>query len=94
MAITQYTSISSFINTIFEDTVLVAKEKSLMQALVSRYSAQGRMTRTFSTRPEVSFETGADWVDYSNPTTFAKASIGSRPPGEVIAPVIWTYANR
>ena len=40
MAITQYTSISSFINTIFEDTVLVAKEKSLMQALVSKYSAQ------------------------------------------------------
>ncbi len=93
MAITQYTSISSFINTIFEDTVLVAKEKSLMQALVSRYSAQGRMTRTFSTRPEVSFETVSDGVDYSNPTTFNKSSIGSLTPGEAIAQFILTDAN-
>lgn len=93
MAITQYTSISSFINTIYEDTVLVAKEKSLMQALVSKYSAQGRMVRTFSTRPEVSFETVADGVDYSNPTTFGKSSIGSLTPGEAIAQFILTDAN-
>lgn len=93
MAITQYTSISSFINSIYEDAVLVAREGGLMPALVSNYSAMGRMTRAFSTRPEVSYETVADAVDYSNPTTFGKSSVGTLTPGEVIAQFILTDAN-
>ena len=93
MAITQYTSISSFLNTIFERSVLVAREGGLMPSLVSNYSASGRMIRTFNTRPEVSYETVADAIDYSNPTTFGKASIGNLTPGEVIAQFILTDAN-
>jgi len=93
MAITQYTSISSFIASIYEDAVLVAREGGLMPSLVSGYSAQGRMTRAFSTRPEVSYETVADAVDYSNPTTFGKSSVGTLTPGEVIAQFILTDAN-
>lgn len=93
MAITQYTSISSFIASIYEDAVLVAREGGLMPSLVSNYSAQGRMTRAFSTRPEVSYETVADAVDYSNPTTFGKSSVGTLTPGEVIAQFILTDAN-
>jgi hypothetical protein len=93
MAITQYTSISSFINSIYEDALLVAREGGLMPALVSNYSAMGRMTRAFSTRPEVSYESVADAVDYSNPTTFGKSSVGTLTPGEVIAQFILTDAN-
>ena len=93
MAITQYTSISSFIAGIYEDSVLVAREAGLMPPLVSRYSAQGRMVRTFSTRPEVSYETVADATDYSNPTTFGKSSVGTLTPAEVIAQFILTDAN-
>jgi len=93
MAITQYTSISSYINAIYEDALLVAREGGLMPALVSNYSALGRMTRTFSTRPEVSYETVADAVDYSNPTTFGKSTVGTLTPGEVIAQFILTDAN-
>ena len=93
MAITQYTSISTYLNTIFERAVLVAREGGLMPSLVSNYSAAGRMTRQFTTRPEVSYETVADAVDYSNPTTFGKSSVGTLTPGEVIAQFILTDAN-
>jgi len=93
MAITKYTSISTYINTIYERAVLVAREGGLMPGLVSNYSAQGRMTRQFVTRPEVSYETVADAVDYSNPTTFGKSSIGTLTPAEVIAQFILTDAN-
>lgn len=93
MAITQYTSISSFINTIYEMSVLVAREGGLMPGLVSNYSAQGWMTRSFSTRPEVSYESVSDAVDYSNPTTFGKSSVGTLTPGEVIAQFILTDQN-
>lgn len=93
MAITQYTSISSYVNTIYERAVLVAREGGLMPGLVSNYSAQGRMVRQFVTRAQVSYETVADATDYSNPTTFGKSSIGTLTPAEVIAQFILTDAN-
>lgn len=93
MAITQYTSISSYVNTIYERAVLVAREGGLMPGLVSNYSAQGRMVRTFVTRAQVSYETVADATDYSNPTTFSKSTVGTLTPAEVIAQFILTDAN-
>lgn len=93
MAITQYTSISSYVNTIYERAVLVAREGGLMPGLVSNYSAQGRMARTFVTRAQVSYETVADAADYSNPTTFSKSTVGTLTPAEVIAQFILTDAN-
>lgn len=93
MAITTYSSISSFINTIYERSVFVAREANLMTALVANYSAQGWMTRSFSTRPTVTPESVSDGVDYSNPTTFGKTSVGTLTPGEVIAQVILTDQN-
>ena len=93
MAITQYTSISSHLAMIYEDSVLVARDAGLMPSLVSGYSAQGRMTRTFSTRPEVSYEAVADAMDYSNPTTFGKTAGATLTPAELIAQFILTDAN-
>jgi hypothetical protein len=93
MTITQYTSISAFINTIFERSLLVAREGGLLPSLVSNYSAMGRMLRQFNTRPEVSYETVEDAVDYSNSTHFNKTLVGTLTPGEVIAQFILTDAN-
>jgi hypothetical protein len=90
MAITKYSDISSFIAAIYERSVFVAREMNLMSNLVSNYSAQGWMTRTFSTRPEITAESVADGVDYSNPTTFGKSSVGTLTPAEAIAQVILT----
>lgn len=90
MAITKYSNISSFIANIYERSVFVAREMNLMTGLVSNYSAQGWMVRTFSTRPQVTPESVSDGVDYSNPTTFGKTSVGTLTPGEVIAQVILT----
>lgn len=90
MAITKYSDISSFIASIYERSVFVAREMNLMSNLVSNYSAQGWMGRTFSTRPQISAETVADGVDYSNPTTFNKSLVGTLTPAEAIAQVILT----
>jgi len=90
MAITKYSDISSFVAAIYERSVFVAREMNLMSNLVSNYSAQGWMTRTFSTRPQISAETVADGVDYSNPTTFGKSAVGTLTPAEAIAQVILT----
>lgn len=93
MAITKYSDISSYVNNIYERSLFVVREMNLMSALVSNYSAQGWMTRTFSTRPEVTPESVADGVDYSNPTSFGKSSIGTLTPSEVIAQIILTDQN-
>lgn len=90
MAITKYSDISSFVAAIYERSVFVAREMNLMSNLVSNYSAQGWMTRTFSTRPQITAETVADGVDYSNPTTFGKSLVGTLTPAEAIAQVILT----
>lgn len=90
MAITKYSDISSFVASIYERSVFVAREQNLMSNLVSNYSARGWMTRTFSTRPQITAETVADGVDYSNATTFGKSSVGTLTPAEAIAQVILT----
>jgi hypothetical protein len=93
MAITKYTDISSYVNTIYERSLLVVRERNIMANLVTNYSAQGWMVRTFSTRPEVTPETVADGVDYTNPTSFGKSTIGSLTPAEKIAQIILTDQN-
>lgn len=93
MAITKYSDISSYVNNIYERSLFVMREMNLMANLVSNYSAQGWMTRTFSTRPQVTAETVADGADYSNATSFGKSTVGTLTPAEVIAQVILTDQN-
>lgn len=93
MAITKYSDISSFVSSIYERSVFVAREMNLMAGLVSNYSAQGWMARAFSTRPTLTAESVSDGVDYSNPTTYGKTSVGTLTPGEVITQVILTDQN-
>lgn len=93
MAITKYSDISSYVSSIYERALFVAREQNLMTGLVSNFSAQGWMTRTFSIRPEVTPASVADGVDYSNPTTFGKSTVGTLTPGEIIAQIILTDQN-
>lgn len=93
MAITKYSDISSFIASIYERSLFVVREMNLMANLVSNYSAQGWMTRSFSTRPQITAETVADGVDYSNPQTFGKSAVGTLTPTEAIAQTLLTDQN-
>lgn len=93
MAITKYSDISSYVNNIYERSLFVMREMNLMANLVSNYSAQGWMTRTFSTQPQVTAETVADGADYSNATSFGKSTVGTLTPAEMIAQVILTDQN-
>lgn len=90
MAITKYSDISAFVNTIFERSLFVVREMNLMSNLVSGYSAKGWMTREFSIRPTVTPVTVADGVDYNSPTTHGKSSVGTLTPAEVIAQIMLT----
>lgn len=93
MPITRFADISALVASIYEASVLVVRETSLMPSLVSPYSAHGWMTRTFSTRPQVTPVTIADGVDYSNPTTFGRSALGTLTPAEVIAQILLTDQN-
>lgn len=93
MAITKYSDISSYVASIYERSLFVAREQNLMTNLVRTLSAQGWMARVFSTRPQISAESVADGVDYSNPTTFGKSTLATFTPGEVIAQVLLTDQN-
>lgn len=93
MAITTYSDISSYIATIYERALFVARENNLMTGLVRSFSAQGWMARTFSIRPALTAASVSDGADYSNPTPFGKSTLATLTPGEVISQVILTDQN-
>ena len=93
MAITQLTSISTYENTIFENTVLTAREETLMAGLVTGFSAKGFMNRILSKRAQATAETVTDAVDYNNPATMSKSTQATLTPGEVIAQYLLTDQN-
>jgi len=90
MAISKLTDISTYLPKIYEDALFVAREMNLMSNLVWNYSASGFMAREVPVRPEITAETIADGVDYSNPTTWNKSSGATLTPGEIIAQAMLT----
>lgn len=93
MAITTYSSISSYVNTIYERALFAAREQNLMTQLVRPMSAQGWMSRVFSVRPTLAASSVSDGVDFANPTTFGKSTLATLTPGEIITQAILTDAN-
>jgi len=93
MAITKLTDISSYINTIFEDSLFVAREENLMVQLVHNYTAKGFMARVVPIRAQATAYSVSDGVDYSNPTTGSKSTQATLTPGEVIAQYLLTDQN-
>lgn len=88
--ITTYSDISSFVSSLYERSLFVAREANLMTGLVRQFSASGWMSRVLTTRPSLSAATVADGVDYVNPTVFDKSTLATLTPGEVISQVIIT----
>lgn len=90
MAYTTQSDLNSLFNTIFEDSMFVARENNLMTALVTNYSARGWMNRVIPVYAQVTAEAVAEAEDYANPTTFTKSTSATLTPSEVMAQVVLT----
>jgi len=90
MAYSKVSDLNSLFNSIYEDTLFVAREQVLMTNLVTNYSARGWMTRYLPIYPEISAESVAEAEDYANPTTWTKTEHASLSPGEIICQVVLT----
>lgn len=90
MAITTTTALGGLFNSIYERALFAAREMNIMTSLVTNYSARGWMARNISTRPTIAAESVNEGVDYANPTTFGKSTLGTLTPGEIIAQVVLT----
>lgn len=90
MAITQYSSVSTYVNTIYERSMFALREENVMLPLVTNFSAQGFMTRTVPLWATVTAAAATDAVDYNNPTTMSKSQLATYSPGEVIAQALLT----
>lgn len=93
MAITNKASLNSLFNSIYEDSLFVAREQNIMTQLVTNYSASGWMSRVIPSRPTISAVSVADGQDFLNPTSFDKSAAATLTPGEVIAQVLLTDQN-
>jgi hypothetical protein len=90
MAISKLTDISTYLPSIYEDALFVAREMNLMSNLVFNYTGTGFMIRYVPVRPEITAQTIADGVDFNNPTTWNKSSGATLTPGEIIAQALLT----
>lgn len=90
MAITTTADLNSLFNEIYERALFVLRESNLMVQLVSNYSANNFYTRNITTRPQLTVETVAEGVDYSNAQSFGKTLVGSLTPQERMAQVVIT----
>jgi len=90
MAITKSSDLNSLFNSIYEDTLFVAREGNIMTNLVTNYSATGWMSRIIPIYAQVTAASVAEGVDFSNPTTFSKSTQATLTPGEIMCQVILT----
>jgi len=90
MAITQLTSVSSYISTIYEDAVFVAREVNLLANLVTPFGASGWMARTVPKWAQASAASVNDAQDYNNPTTMSKSTQATLTPGAIISQSLLT----
>lgn len=90
MAITTLSDLQTYINTIYERAIFVARERNLMAGLVRNFRARGWMDRKLLQWSQVTAETVADGQDYSNPQTFSKSLLATLSPQEAIAQVTLT----
>ena len=90
MAVSKYSDISSFVASIYERSLFVARENNLMTQLVRNFSASGWQPRVLSIRPQASAATVADGADFAGTATWNKSSKATLTPSEVIAQYILT----
>lgn len=90
MAVSKYSDISSFVASIYERSLFVARENNLMTQLVRNFSASGWQPRVLSIRPQATAATVADGADFAGTATWNKSSKATLTPSEVIAQYILT----
>ena len=88
--VTGTANISGYFNSILEDAVFVAREDSLMPALVTPYSGDGWADRKLSIYPQITAQTIGETEDLSTPTVFGKSSLATLTPTEIGAQTIMT----
>lgn len=82
--------ISGFFNSILEDAVFVAREESLMPALITQYGAAGWADRKLSIYPQFTAQEVAEETDVAAPQEFTKSSLVTYTPIEIAAQAILT----
>lgn len=90
MAASTVTNLNSLFNTIYEDSLFVAREQNLMVNLVTNYSARGWMNRVIPIYAQITAEAVGENEDFANPTTFSKTAHATLTPGEIMAQVVLT----
>jgi hypothetical protein len=90
MAITTISDLNALYNNIYERALFVAREMNIMVNLVRNFNAKGFMARKITKRPQVTAQTKAEGVDFSNPTTFGKTLAATLTPGVVMAQTLLT----
>jgi len=93
MAITKKSDLNSLFNSIYEDSLFVARESNIMTNLVTNYSATGWMSRVIKANPTITATSVAEGVDFANPTTWSKSAAATLTPGEVMCQVLLTDIN-
>jgi hypothetical protein len=83
-------SMAGLFNQIYEDTLFVARDTTVMALLVTPYGAQGYATRTIPIYPQLVAQEVNEAQDYNNPTEWTKESEAVFTPKEVITQVIYT----
>jgi hypothetical protein len=90
VAITQLTSVNTYIPQIYEDALFVARDMNLAASLVRPYRGQGFMVRNVPIWAQASAEAVDDAQDYNSPTTMSKSALATFTPGEIIAQALLT----
>lgn len=83
-------SMGSLYPSIYEDTLFVIREASLMPGLVTNYSATGMQVRYLGIYPQITAQAVSEGVDYANPTEWTKTQQMALTPSEAVAQVILT----
>lgn len=90
MAVTQFSSLNSLFNTIYDRALFVARETNLMSNLVDNRSAVGWMNRVVPTRPQITAVSVGETEDFNAPTTFGRTTQATLTPGEIMSQVVLT----
>lgn len=88
MPVSKYSDISSFVASIYERSLFVARENNLMTQLVRNFSSSGWQPRVLSIRPTAVAASVADGADFAGTATWNKSSLATLTPGEVISQYI------
>lgn len=90
MAISTSADLNSLYNNIYEDSLFVLRERTLMASMVTGFMATGYATRTVGIFGTVTAQTVAEGVDFTAGTTFDKTSLATFTPAEAMAQFILT----